>query len=188
MKKIVKKTAIMLTAIMMVLQVSVCLQATEVSAKALAPKKAYSNYINRYLYDSIGKKNAKYVYRDLDGDGVQELLVKYTVGGRNAYKVYTYRAKKGKEIVQIMNLKNNGISMMVKGKSLRVTKMVGSTKVTIDYRKVDNKLFKYNTYEKRYNGYFRNGARISEESYNKNVVNKADEYANIFAGAKKIRK
>lgn len=188
MKKIVKKIALMLTAIMMVLQVSVCLQATEVSAKALTPKKAYSNYINRYLYDSIGKKNAKYVYRDLDGDGVDELLVKYTVGGRNAYKVYTYRAKEDKEIVQILNMTKDGLSMTVSGKSLRVVKKVGSTTVTIDYRKVGRKLLKYNTYEKRYNGFFRNGGRISEANYNKNVVNKADEYVNVFAGAKKIRK
>lgn len=189
MKKIVKKTALMLTALMMVLQVSVCLQATEAQAAARTPVKAYRTYIDRYLYDSIGRtKNGKYKILDLDGDGRAELFVQYTVGGRKAFKVYTYRAKEDKEVVQIMNLKSNGLSMSRNGNTLRVVKKVGTTTVTIDYKKADKKLLKYNTYEKRYNGYFRNGVRISEASYNKNVVNKADDFVNVFAGATKMKK
>ncbi len=186
--KIFKKTAFLLAALMMVLEVSVGFQAAEVKAAVKEPKEAYQAYISHYLYDSIGNKNAKVTYYDLDKDGVNEMFVKYTVNGKEAYKVYTYRRKNKKEIVQIMNIKENGVSMTRKGKSLRVVTKKGSTIVTVDYRKSDNKLLKYNTYEARTTGFFKNGARISTADYNKDVISKADEYTNVFAGAKKIRK
>lgn len=186
--KIFKKTAFLLAALMMVLEVSVGFQATEVSAKVQPLSTAYKAYRSHYLYDSIGNKNAKYVLEDLDNDGKDEMFVKYTVNGKEAYKVYTYRAKNKKEVVQILNITGNGVSMTRKGKSLRVVTKKGTTLVTVDYRKSDNKLLKYNTYEARPTGFFRNGKRISTAEYNEDVVSKADEYTNIFVGAKKIRK
>lgn len=182
--KIFRKVAISLAALMMVLGVSAGFQATEVSAAVKSQNVAYKAYRSHYLYDSLKTKNPKWVYRNLDG-GYQEMFVKYTENGRSVYRVYAYRAKNKKEVMKIGEFKN-GLSMTMKGSSLRVVRKVGSTTVTTDYRKVGNKLLKYNTWEKRTTGYFKNGGRISARTYNKEVVSKVDEYANVFAGAKKI--
>ena len=186
--KIFKKTAFLLASLMMILEVSVGFQAVEVSAKVQPLETAYKAYVSHYLYDSIGKKNAKVTYYDLDKDGKDEMFIKYTVNGKNAYKVYTYRAKNKKEVVQIMNITSNGVSMTRNGKTLRVVTTKGSTLVTVDYVKSGNKLLQKNTYESRTNGFYKNGKAISAADYNKDVVSKTDDYVNVFAGAKKIRK
>lgn len=178
-----KKIAFLLASLMMVLSVST-FQTAEVKAAVKEPAEAFRAYRSHYLYDSLKNKNAKWNYYNLDG-GATEMFVKYTVGGKSVYRVYGYQAKNKKEVVKLGEFKN-GINMTVKGSSLRVSYRKGTTDVTTDYRKVDNKLFQYNTWEKRTTGYFKNGKRISERTYNKEVVSKIDQYTNVFAGAKKI--
>lgn len=189
MKKIVKKVALLLTALMMVLQVSIAIQPVDV--QAASPRTIYRTYINRYLYNSYAKRNAKYTFVDIDKDGTVEMFFQYTTGGRKAFKGYTLD---GKKVKQILNITSNGTNLYTMGTDksdntfVRVVKHVGSTRVTVDYVKSNNKLLKYNTYEKRWNGYFRNGGRISEKSYEKNVTNKSDDCVNIFGGNTKVFK
>ncbi len=180
-----KKIAFLLASLMMVLSVST-FQATEVKA---TPKDDFRAYRSHYLYDSLKHKNPKWVYRNLDG-GPVEMFVKYTENGKSVYRVYGYNTVED-EIVKLGEFRN-GNSMTIKrtntgsGYSLRVSYKKGTTTVTTDYRKIDNKLFRYNTWEKRTNGYFKNGKRISERTYNKEVVSRVDKYTNVFAGAKRI--
>lgn len=178
-----KKIAFLLASLMMVLSVST-FQTAEVKAAVKTPKAAFSAYRSHYLYDSLKNKNPKWSYYNLDG-GATEMFVKYTVNGKSVYRVYGYQGKNKKEVVKLGEF-TNGNSMTVKGDSLRVSYNKGTTIVTTDYRKIDNKLFQYNTWEKRTTGYFKGGKRISERTYNKEVVSNADKYVNVFNGAKKI--
>lgn len=188
--KFFKKAAFLLAALMMVLEVSVGFQAVDVSAApSKTPQAAYKTYMRRYLYDAYARENnGKYNLHNLDKKGATELFVKYTQNGKNVYKVYTYRKKNNKDKITLLGTFKNANSMSVKGTTLCVSRKIGSTTVTTYYKQSGLKLLKQNEYEKRANGAcLRNGKVISVKTYNKNVVSVADDYANVFAGAKKIK-
>ncbi len=188
--KIFRKVAISLAALMMVLGVSAGFQATEVAAApSKTPQAAYKTYMTRYIYDRLARENnGKYNYLNLDKKGATELFVKYTENGKSVYKVYTYRVKDKKDKITLLGTFKNANSMSVKGTTLRVSRKVGTTTVTTYYKKSALKLLKQNEYEKRANGAcYKNGKRISVKLYNEKVVAEEDEYANVFAGAKKVR-
>lgn len=185
--KIFKKAAVLLAALMMVLGVSASFQAVDVQA-ADGANVAYKVYMRRYLYDAFARKsNGKYNQVNLDKKGSPELFVKYTQNGKSVYKVYTHRVKKNKDKVTLLGTFKNANSMSVKGTTLRVSRKVGTTTVTTYYKKSALKLLKQNEYERRANGAcYKNGKRISVETYNEKVVDMADDYTNVFANSKKL--
>lgn len=68
-------------------------------------KRAYKNYVRKYLSSHASYPYGTYSLYDINRDGVSEMVFTYMSGVRGGYKIYTY--KKGK-IIKMLDVKGAG--------------------------------------------------------------------------------
>lgn len=68
-------------------------------------KKAYKNYVQKYLSSTVSYPDSRYKFYDINRDGIPEMFFNYRSGVRGGYKIYTY--KKGK-IIKMLDVGGAG--------------------------------------------------------------------------------
>lgn len=144
----------------------------QTEAKA-SESSAYRAYVNKHF------KTGKYPYLecilyDINKDGIEEMIVRYESGVRNAYQVYTY--KKG-TVIKLHKgefFGAGGISYIKGKKGLIISFSNGASDNEYCLYKIKrNKLIKVKSYRVKYNEitekvtYFSGKKKISEAEYNR---------------------
>lgn len=110
MKKSFKKIVILLIVLILTVEITTISQEVYVSAASTRAtqakaKKAYKNYVQKYLSSRASYPYGSYKLYDVNRDGISEMFFTYMAGVRGGYEVYTY--KKGK-IIKMLDTKGAG--------------------------------------------------------------------------------
>jgi len=180
MKKSFKKLGILLVMLILTTGTTTVVQRVDVSAintKSIKDnaKKAYKNYVRRYLPSSAGYPYGRHKLYDINRDGIPEMLFAYQAGVRSAYKIYTY--KKGK-ILKMLDVTTGGSGLYrVKGKKYIVICTSGGVadNAFTCYKMQGKKLVKVSEYRSVSTGggslqpqevkFYKNSKKISKAKY-----------------------
>ncbi len=180
MKKLFKKVVILLVMLILITETTTVVQRVDVSAAGTKSiknnaKKAYKNYVRKYLPSSAGYPYGMYKLYDINRDGIPEMLFAYQAGVRSAYKIYTY--KKGK-IIKMLDVTEGGSGLYrVKGKKYIVIHTSGGAAdgAFTCYKMQGKKLVKVSEYRNVSTGgenpqpqevkFYKNSKKISKAKY-----------------------
>lgn len=142
MKGLFKKIAVLLAMFILAAEITTVMQEENVSAASIestasSAKKAYKNYVWKYLSSSTDYPGSRYKFYDINRDGIPEMLFSYASGVRCGYKIYTY--KKGKIIKMLDEIGAGGIYRNAKKKEIYISFSSGAADNWVIFYKMKNK-------------------------------------------------
>ena len=170
MKKTIKY---LLLSLMLSMLFSMGSQAAVTSSRVYKAEKALTNYYKRHYEGKF--PYVTYGFYDMNGDGINEMLVKYE-GRRTIYRFFIYYRGKVTKLHSRVDYKStNGIAIIKKYKYFVVNQMLYGTNSITElkncYRIRNGKFQTVSQYKcvsygtGRSSAYYKNGKRISKQTY-----------------------